>query len=144
VQLAPHYSVGSDWSASFSEPVNGLLLYLGLWRPATYAFDRPFAIVSGLAQAGVTGNALTLPEPGFHSGILRFLGPVSALSVDSSSSDFPQQVLTFGSDPIPEPATLSLGCLALLIATNVRREGNRATSASLRIFRLTGVGGQKY
>jgi hypothetical protein len=113
VQQILAYSVGSDWSATFSKPVGGLMLYAGAWRSATYTFDRPFTVVSGFSGATVAGSVLTLPEPDFHNGILRFNDPVSSVSVVSSRSDIPQQALTFGIIPVPEPATLPLAILAM-------------------------------
>ncbi len=102
---APHYAIspaldydtGSTWTATFSEPVATILLYVRFWRgtqgganPMEYHFDVPFRIRSGLEAATIVGNSggaiLSLPETGFHSGILQIEGPVSNITVTPNST----------------------------------------------------------
>ena len=98
------YAAATDWTATFDPPVDDLLLYTYFWRgagaggpdPVTYAFDRPFTIVSGMDGAVVNGNTLELASNTFDSGILRFTGPISTLSVvTSATSTGAGQGLTF-------------------------------------------------
>lgn len=103
------YSTGSDWTATFSQPVSRLALYASFWRgifaevsPVTYTFSQPFTIVSGLSQATVSGNTLTLPSSGFHDGIILFTGPLSRLSVTTNSQTYSSQALTFALLPHPD------------------------------------------
>ncbi|MGK7879038.1 MAG: PEP-CTERM sorting domain-containing protein [Crocosphaera sp.] len=119
------YDANSDWTATFSNPVSDLLLYPRFWRPTggdispvTYEFDQSFTILSGLTGATVVGNTLSLPTSGFSDGVIQFSGPISSLTVNTSSTSFSGQSLTFGVDhtppPVstPEPATI-LGLLAV-------------------------------
>jgi VCBS repeat-containing protein len=104
------YSTGSDWTATFSQPVSNLALYAVLWRggnaqvsPVTYTFSEPFTILSGLDAATVSENTITLPDSGFHDGIILFTGPISSLSVDTNSATFSAQALTFALLPPNTP-----------------------------------------
>gem|GEM_PF-4781885 len=89
------FGAATHWTATFEPPADDVLLYTYYWRgagaggpdPVTYAFDRPFTIVSGMAGASVAGNTLVLPASGFYRGILRFTGPVSEISVVTSATD---------------------------------------------------------
>jgi len=98
-----HYGVHSDWQLTLSHPVAALDLYARQWRgdtdsgPVTYQFDRPATIVSGLAGATLSsGNTLLSLPPGQHDGILRFEGPLAALSVASNAEAFSgRQAMTF-------------------------------------------------
>jgi hypothetical protein len=109
------YRSRSDWSVTLSEPVDALLVYTIGWRgvaagidPATYNFDEPFTILSGLLNAAILGNEgdplLALPANEFHDGILLFCGPISSLGVEtnipSETSAF--QDLTLAVAPLPE------------------------------------------
>lgn len=132
------YSVNSDWTATFSNPVSDLLLYPRFWRgvaaggpdPVTYEFDQPFTILSGLTGATVVGNTLSAPQNAFHNGVIQFSGPVSSLTVNTSATGGSFQGLTFGVDdtppPVstPEPATI-LGLLAVgsLATLSRKRKG---------------------
>jgi hypothetical protein len=126
------YEVLSDWTATFSEPVSNLLLYVVFWRgvagqpepPDTaviYTFDQTFTVLSGFGGAVFPEGDKTFaaPEETFQLGILQFAGPVSSLSLTSSSLGQSSQVLTFG--VVPEPSALLLCALALAPALLLRR-----------------------
>jgi PEP-CTERM motif len=128
------YDVLSDWTATFSEPVSNLLLYVVFWRgvagqpepPDTaviYTFDQTFTVLSGLGDAVFPEGDKTFaaPEEVFHLGILQFAGPISSLSLTSSSFGHSAQGLTFG--VVPEPSALLLCALALGFAVRARRRG---------------------
>jgi hypothetical protein len=107
------FQTAHDWSASFSQPVNDLLLYAVFWRglngeinPVTYSFNHSFTVVSGFGGGDVAGNVLTVPETGLASGILKFAGPIPSLVVDTNSPSPNRQALTFG--VVPEAAGLLL------------------------------------
>jgi hypothetical protein len=130
------YDTGSDWTVNLSEPAGTLLLYAEFWRgsaggvdPVTYQFDAPFTIVSGLTEATVAnGNTvLSLPESGFHDGILQFTGPISSLSVDTNSIATTDQLMTFALVPEPGTATGTLAALAALFV--LRRLGARGRAS---------------
>lgn len=100
-----NYAVGSNYTATFSLPVTGLLIYAQFWNgnvggitPIKYTFSQPFEILSGFDQATVTGKTLSLPA--FKSGILRFPGPISTLSVSMNTSNTGGQIMSFGVVPI--------------------------------------------
>lgn len=118
------YGAESSWTATFSQPVDGLLLYVGWWRgnyatfpidpPTPYTFNRPFTILSGLERVVQNGNTLTFPDdspigdpPGFHSGMIQFSGSISSVSVQNSLGYLGGQMLTFAV-PVPEPSTFTL------------------------------------
>ncbi len=114
------YNESANWRVTFGAPQQNLLLYALFWRgletglgnPVTYTFDHSFSILSGLSSASVSGNALSLPDTGFHSGILQFSGSISALNMTSDFQDSaPQIAATFGLNPesvVPEPSSLAL------------------------------------
>jgi hypothetical protein len=117
------YAAQDDWTAKFSQPVSGLLLYLVGWRgpngeidPVIYIFDQPFTVLSGLHGITNVGNTLSAPDDALHgtfaSGILRFDGPITSLSVVSNSPSINRQGLTFAL--VPEPSGKLLAGLALL------------------------------
>ncbi|MDX2154353.1 MAG: hypothetical protein SFV54_26670 [Bryobacteraceae bacterium] len=131
------YSVGNNWSVTFAEPLDQLLLVAVFWRgtynfgvvdPTTvYTFSRPFTFASGLGGVGVTGNTLFMPDNGsFYDGVLKFDGPITTLSV-AAESPFPGfgQALTFAAPAkaVPEPAAAALfaSALAAFAATRVLR-----------------------
>jgi hypothetical protein len=110
------YGYGNDWTATFDQSVTNLLLYVDWWRGTLtvgmdptidYTFDQSFNVLSGLENAIVSGNTLSLPDIGLHNGIIQFEGPINSLSVNSSATASPGsgQTLTFG---VPEPSTLAL------------------------------------
>lgn len=129
--LQLEYLVGSDWTATLSEPVGALLVYAKFWRgpgsgvnPATYRFDAPFTIVSGLAEADVSeGNTvLSLHGSAFHDGILRFDGPISSLAVDSNAVTPANQIMTLAvTAPEPGGAVTALAALVALATLGRRR-----------------------
>jgi hypothetical protein len=128
------YSSGDNWTATFSPPINGVYLYLDLWRgeqkegadpPATYSFDRPFSVATGLSGAIVGTDFVTLPETGgtsgFHSGAIFFSGSISSLSVVRTGQTVNGlQVLTFA---VPEPAGMVLIGAGLVVSAGLRRRG---------------------
>ena len=128
------YSSADNWTATFSPPIDGAYLYLDAWRgqqtaapepPATYTFDRPFTVVTGLAGATVGANSLTLPETGgdlgFHSGAIFFSGTISSLSIVRTGQTADNlQLLTFASS-VPEPAGAVMLGAALVAGAGVRR-----------------------
>ena len=135
------YDVLSDWTATFSEPVSNLLLYVVFWRgvagqpepPDTsviYTFDQTFTVLSGLGDAVFPEGDKTFaaPEAVFHLGILQFAGPISSLSLTSNSFGHSAQVLTFG--VVPEPKMLCLAVLALAAARGSRRRRGRSCSCA--------------
>ncbi len=109
------YQAQSSLSATFTPGVPNLLLYVAVWRgqsagatgSTTYSFmssGNPInpTIVSGLTGIGipngsVTGNVLSIGDTnsGFYSGILRFPGTISQLSISSNATGG-SQLLTFG------------------------------------------------
>jgi hypothetical protein len=119
------YGGFSDWTLALSQPVPQLFLYVGAWRgniwdgqvdPATnYVFSQPFTIVSGLSGASTSGNTLTLPDDvsngAYYNGILRFNGPITSLSVDSSMAFNGSLAMTFA---VPEPSMFAaaIGAMA--------------------------------
>lgn len=127
------YGADADWTFTFSSPVQGLLLYVASWRgtesgspgPGTnYEFSEAFTVLDGLSAGSVAGNTLTLGDNQFHSGILKFSGPISSLSLKTDASFGNQQILTLAYDPdavtasVPLPGTLPLvavGGVALLL-----------------------------
>ena len=105
------YGVNSNWTATFSNPVTNLLLYPAFWRgeqagvdPVTYTFDQPFTILSGLSEANVVGNTISVPATVFADGIIQFSNPVSSLSLATNATSSNQQAFTFG--VVPEPLTI--------------------------------------
>lgn len=105
------YGATSDWTASFSQPVGNLLLYVVFWRGVaggpgivTYDFDQPFTVLSGLSDAIVSnGNTrLSVPDDIYAEGIVEFTGPVSSLSVHTNADEGNFQDLTFGILPSTE------------------------------------------
>jgi len=106
-----NYAVGSNYTATFSLPVSGLLIYAQFWNgnvggtsPITYTFSQPFEILSGFGAATVIGNTLSLPA--FQSGIIRFKNPVSTLSVAMNTSNTGGQIMSFG--VVPKTATIAV------------------------------------
>lgn len=130
------FATSSDWRATFSEPVAGLLLYAKAWRgsfagvdPVTYRFDAPFTILSGLDQATVSeqGTLLTVPGSEFHDGILYFGGPLTSLGVDASSPTLSNHAMTFAVVPEAGGAAATLAALAALLL--LRREPRRRSAS---------------
>ncbi len=119
------YGYNNEWSATFSQPVTGLLLYGRAWRgawsagddlPVEYTFDRPFSILSGFSNATVSGTTLILDDDVVlsHDGILQFPDTFNALSVSVVNAfNESGQDMTFAI-PVPEPSSLVLASLALL------------------------------
>ncbi len=122
---ALEYGYDNEWSATFSQPVTGLLLYGGAWRgaffvgdnlPVEYTFDRPFSILSGFSNATVSGMTLILDDDVVftHDGILQFPGTFNELSVTVvNAQNDSGQLMTFAT-PVPEPSSLVLAALALV------------------------------
>lgn len=129
------YGGVSNWTATFGQAIPDLRLYLSFWRGFfgsastdvfSYAFDQPFTVLSGLGEASISGNVLTLDDSPrhFHDGIIQFTGPISMVSVSVTSPALPfssDQRFTFGT--VPEPST---GLLTLLGLAALCRLGRRA------------------
>jgi hypothetical protein len=136
------YDTAADWTATLSEPVDGLLVYASAWRgdsagvdPVTYRFDAPFTILSGLSTATVSedGSVLTLPDEEFHDGILYFPGPIASLSVAGDAPSDVAQGLTFavvGAVPEPSAALATLAAWLVLLALGRSRWRGRQASAN--------------
>ncbi len=132
------YDALSDWTVTFSDPIADLLLYAVFWRgvaggsssPITYTFDQSFTVLSGLGGAVVSSNMLSVPNTGFHNGILHFAGPVSSLSLRTNSDSFSNQAVTFAveaDEAVPEPGAIGLlGLGAFGLWAMVRRRRNAA------------------
>jgi hypothetical protein len=123
------YDTGADWTATFSEPVEGVLLYAKAWRgsdaaadPVTYRFDAPFTILSGLDAAAVSedGTLLTLPAAEFHDGIVYVPGPLTSLAVTGNEPSDVAQVMTLAVVPEPGSAGAGLAAAGALLALGVR------------------------
>ena len=125
------YETGADWTATLSEPVDGLLLYAKAWRgsdagvdPVTYRFDSPFTILSGLGEATVSedGTLLTLPAAGLHDGIVFVPGPVASLSVEGDSpTDVAQGMTLAVVGAVPEPGATGAALVSGLALLALRR-----------------------
>ncbi len=128
------YAGLSNWTLTFSSPVTDLLLYTVWWRgiegqPSSgtelrYTFDQAFVIDSGNAGATIDGNTLVLPLVSFYSGVLRFPGTLTSLSVTTNSTTFSHQDMTFGLDnaaAVPEPSGVALAGLGIGLAVLARR-----------------------
>lgn len=130
------YDVLSDWTVTFDDPIADLLLYAVFWRgiaggstsPITYTFDQSFTVLSGLGGAVVSSNMLSVPNTGFHNGILHFLGPVTSLSLQTNSDGLSAQAVTFAAEAgeaVPEPGAiglLGLGVFGLWATVRRRRK----------------------
>jgi len=127
------FAASSDWTAGFSQPIDGLLLYVRVWRgerstlfdpPTDYTFSQPFTILSGLQNVSVNGNTITMPDGNFYSGIVQFIGTTSSVSVDAVYAGTigvnSLQTLTFA-QPIPEPTTALFGLALAGFCTAARR-----------------------
>jgi hypothetical protein len=125
------YDTGADWTATLSEPVEGLLVYTKFWRgsdagvdPVTYRFDSPFTILSGLREARVSedGTLLTLPAAGFHDGIVFVPGPLESLSVEGDEPTDVAQNMTFAVvGAVPEPGAAGAVLTSWLVLLALRR-----------------------
>jgi hypothetical protein len=145
------YDTGADWTASFSEPVEGVLLYAKAWRgsnagvdPVTYRFDAPFTILSGLDDAAVSedGTLLTLPAAEFHDGIVYLPGPLTTLSVEGNDPSDGAQAMTLAVVPAPGALAAGLAACAALAALRIRpRRRARAGAGAARRSSAPGSAG---
>lgn len=114
----------ADWTVTFSQPVSGLYLHMRDWRggltvnddpPVQYTFDQLFTVVNPIPGLVQSANTITLDDDTnlFYTGLLRFDGPVSSLSVlfPEESGGNHQQAMTFSQ--IPEPTSMWCGGRAL-------------------------------
>ncbi len=103
------YSVNKNYTIFFDSPVTDLLLYADSWRgtitsnddPAiAYTFGSTPQILSGFTTADLADNMLTVDDQVtfFESGILRFNGTISSLSVSSDTTSGSGQFLTLALD----------------------------------------------
>ena len=103
------YSADKNYTITFDSPVTDLLFYAASWRgsitgdddPAiTYTFSEAPIVLSGFPDATFGANTITIDDENdaFDSGILRFSGPITPLSVSSDTDNGSGQVLTFGLD----------------------------------------------
>jgi len=145
------YDTGADWTATFSEPVEGVLLYARAWRgsdagvdPVTYRFDAPFAILSGLHDGKVSedGTLLSLPAAEFHDGIVYVPGPLTSLSVEGNEPGDVAQAMTLAVVPEPGSAGAGLAAAGALLGLRVRpRQRARACAAAARRSSASGSAG---
>jgi len=99
-----NYQVGSNYTATFSMPVSGLMIYARNWRgntttPFTYKFNHPVVILSGFASSTTSGNTLTVPVTFELGGIILFTEPVQTLTVTMNTNSTGGQIMTFGVTP---------------------------------------------
>lgn len=128
-QQTVEYNVTSGITWSFSSAVTNLDLYLVYWRagargggPADsqYVFSTAPTIQSGLsrasisgnARASISGNALVVGSDDFYSGIVRFSGPLTSLTLNapvanSDTNGYQIYTLAFdgGSASVPDGAS---------------------------------------
>jgi hypothetical protein len=84
----------ANFQITFSQPVTGLMLYVGFWRIDTYTLNEDFTVLSGLAGTTKTGNSFATTNA-FTSGIIRFNRPVKVLSGSALAGSGASQNLTF-------------------------------------------------
>ena len=120
-QQTVEYNVTSGITWSFSSAVTNLDLYLGYWRAAApgggpadsrYVFSTAPTIQSGLSGASISGNALVVGSDPFYSGIVRFSGPLTSLTLNapvanSDTNGYQIYTLAFdgGSASVPDGAS---------------------------------------
>ena len=136
---ALQYSATDNWTITFASPLSNLQVYVDVWRGdyntgindgvSLYAFNRPFAILSGMTGASITGNTLQLPDAGdftFYNGIISFTGPVTSLSVSATAFNNSGQILTFATNTTtPEPSSVGLVLVCFIIGGSVNRRRKR-------------------
>ena len=132
-QQTVSYSVNSAVvTATFSQPVSGIRLYLVFWRPdITFTFSEPFTVSSGLTTSTVSRDQITTPPSAFGDGIIEFTGPVSSLTITSNAPpmNFSRQGITFSkagpanSDPTANAGGDQQVC-ASGASTNVTLDGS--------------------
>lgn len=102
------YGLSNDLVFTFDTPITGLLLYAKNWRgsiitasddPAvTYDFDRQFDVLSGFTLSTIAGLSIIIDDDNvaFEDGVLRFLNPVTSLTILSDGGAPAIQSLTLG------------------------------------------------
>ncbi len=82
----------SSFTITFDSPVTDLQLYLYYFRGNTsggggydsYTFSESFTVTGGLTGISVTANTIDTSSVDFANGVLTFDGPVSALTVSGT------------------------------------------------------------
>jgi len=74
-----------------------------------------------IATVSGGNTVLSVPDSGFHDGILQFTGPVTSLSLETNSTVISDQDLTFGLLPEPPSGPVAIiptmGQWGMIIAT---------------------------
>lgn len=128
------YGLSNDLVFTFDTPITGLLLYAKNWRggitisddPAvTYDFDRQFDVLSGFTLSTIAGLSVIIDDDNvaFEDGVLRFLNPVTSLTILSDGAATAIQSLTLGVEvsEVPLPGALPLMLCGLAGVTLTRR-----------------------
>jgi hypothetical protein len=93
----------APWTVTGPSLLNPLVYYAALVGDSMRTFNRPIVILSGLTGCTVSGNDLTCPATGFHSGLLQVTGDLNGLSITSTSTGA-VDAITFGvvpTSPLP-------------------------------------------
>jgi len=109
-QSALSYEVRSQPRITSEFPISGLLVYPLVFRGSAantasplYGFSHTFTILSGMVGTTKIGDVLLCPAPapGFYSGILHFPTTATSLNIETNSTAFASQGITFAIDDAP-------------------------------------------